>query len=336
MLPPIERVRDGLWSVPVPMPGYGLRYTLDYVLELPDGLAVIDTGWPGGEGWQALTGGLKQIGFGERHVRAVLASHIHTDHYGLAGPLREASGAWIGVHPADDAMIIEGDPEGEVGRRLAAWGVQRRRMGMPAQGPDGGPRERQPRRWQEVQRTRPDVLINDGDVVDLPGWRLRAVWTPGHSPGHLCFHEENMDLLFAGDHVLPKVTPHVAVTSLQRPNPLQDYLSSLAAVAGLAVAEVLPAHEYRFAGLGERAGELIAHHHARLAEIEDRLSERPGATCWEVANRLTWSRPLDSQPATLRRTAARETLSHLVLLREQDRVHSVGEEPELWYSGSAT
>jgi glyoxylase-like metal-dependent hydrolase (beta-lactamase superfamily II) len=318
------------------MPGYGLRYTLAYVLELPDGAAVLDAGWPSSEAWQALAGGLERAGYRPRDVRAVLASHIHTDHYGLAGRLREASGAWIGLHPADEAMTIGGDPGGEVSERLAAWGDQRRRMGMPAPGPGGAQPERQPPRWQQVYRTRPDVLIHDGDLVDLPGWRLRAMWTPGHSPGHLCFYEENLRLLFGGDHLLPKVTPHVAVTSRQRPNPLQDYLSSLAAVAGVEAAEVLPAHEYRYTGLRERAAALVAHHHARLAEIEDSLSAHPASTCWELAKTLSWSRPLDSQPATLRRTAARETLSHLVLLQERARAHAVGEEPQRWYAGAAS
>jgi glyoxylase-like metal-dependent hydrolase (beta-lactamase superfamily II) len=169
--------------------------------------------------------------------------------------------------------------------------------------------------------------------VDLPGWRLRAIWTPGHSPGHLCFREENLGLLFGGDHLLPKVTPHVSVTSRQRPNPLRDFLSSLAAVAELDAVEVLPAHEYRYAGLRERAAELISHHLARLTEIEESLSARPAATCWELAQSLTWSRPLASQPVALRRTAARETLSHLVLLQEQNRVHATGDEPQRWHVG---
>jgi glyoxylase-like metal-dependent hydrolase (beta-lactamase superfamily II) len=332
----VEQVRDGLWTLPVPMPGRGLRYLLAYALELPDGLAVVDTGWPSGQAWQALVDGLATIGFRPRHVRAVLASHIHTDHYGLARPLREASGGWIGLHPADAAMVLGDDPGHDVRQRLTAWDDQRRRMGMPPPGPPGEPHVRQPPRWQQVHQVRPDVLIQDGDLMDLPGWRLRAIWTPGHSAGHLCFHEENLGILFGGDHVLPKVTPNVSVTSGQRPNPLADYLSSLAAVAGLNVAEVLPAHEYRYAGLRERAGELIAHHLDRLAEIEDALSAKPAATCWELAENLSWSRPLDSQPATLRRSAARETLSHLVLLQEQARAHAIGQEPQRWYAGPGT
>lgn len=318
------------------MPGHGLRYLLAYVLEIPDGLAFIDAGWPSEEAWQALTQALEGIGYRPKDVRTVLATHIHSDHYGLAGRLRDASGAHIGMHPADAALTIGDDRGADVGRRQAAWSVQRRQLGMPSRGPGHEDQGRRPSRWQKVYLIRPDMLINDGDLVDLPGWRLRAIWTPGHSPGHLCFHEENLGILFGGDHVLPKVTPHVAVTSGQRPNPLQDYLSALDAMGRLDAAEVLPAHEYRYAGLQQRAAGLIAHHHARLAEIEETLSAHPGTTCWELAKNLSWSRPLEAQPATLRRTAAQETLSHLVLLQEQDRVHAVGSDPQWWYVGSAT
>src|SRR3712207_9251182 len=39
----------------------------------------------------------------------------------------------------------------------------------------------------------PDRPLEDGDVADFPGWRMRAVHTPGHTPGHLCFTEERTD-----------------------------------------------------------------------------------------------------------------------------------------------
>jgi hypothetical protein len=46
VLPPVERVRPGLWSIPVPIPRNPLRYVLVYVFELPGGVALVDSGWP--------------------------------------------------------------------------------------------------------------------------------------------------------------------------------------------------------------------------------------------------------------------------------------------------
>ena len=98
---------------------------------------------------------------------------------------------------------------------------------------------------------RADRLIEHDDLIDVPGLRLRAVWTPGHTPGHLCFHDETHDLLLTGDHILPRITPNVSSYDMTS-NPLQDYLASLEALRGLQPAEVLPAHEYRFTDLDSR------------------------------------------------------------------------------------
>ena len=56
VLPPVEKVQDGLWSIPVPIPNNPLRYVLVYVLELSDGVALVDAGWDTPEAWDALPG----------------------------------------------------------------------------------------------------------------------------------------------------------------------------------------------------------------------------------------------------------------------------------------
>ncbi len=128
----------------------------------------------------------------------------------------------------------------------------------------------------QVTMAEPDVLFEDGKEVDVPGWDLRTVWTPGHSPGHVCFHSERHRLLLSGDHVLPRITPNIGVHTQQIPNPLGDFLESLLKVQNLAVDEVLPAHEYRFANLRDRLDEIILHHADRLADIERLLAREAG------------------------------------------------------------
>ena len=91
----------------MPIPDNPLRYVLVYALELDGGgVAIVDAGWNTEEAWGALTSGLVAAGGSISDVRAVLVTHIHPDHYGLAGRVREASGAWIGLHP-QDAMMLE-------------------------------------------------------------------------------------------------------------------------------------------------------------------------------------------------------------------------------------
>ncbi len=163
---------------------------------------------------------------------------------------------------------------------------------------------------------RADRLIEHDDLIDVPGLRLRAVWTPGHTPGHLCFHDETHDLLLTGDHILPRITPNVSSYDMTS-NPLQDYLASLETLRGLQPAEVLPAHEYRFADLDSRLDYLGEHHQERLAEAQEILAGAgaAGLTAWQAATGVTWSRAWSALVSFQRQAAVGEVLSHLRYLQ---------------------
>ncbi|GII87447.1 MBL fold metallo-hydrolase [Sphaerisporangium siamense] len=329
-MPAVEQVRPGLWSIPVPIPINPLRYVLVYALELPDGVAIVDAGWNTDEAYAALSDGLGAAGYAMGDVRAVLVTHIHPDHYGLAGRVRENSGAWIGLHPADARLLRERYDEPEIETLVARQRAMLARSGVPPLTADELSGASMAIR-DHVSMARPDRLIEDGAALDLPGWDLRAVWTPGHSPGHLCFVSPSRRLLFSGDHVLARITPIVAVHPQSAPNPLADYLDALAAVKRFEVDEVLPAHEYRFLELAERVDDVMAHHERRLAEIEAAVAAADGIACWDVTTRLTWSRPWETIPPFMRRAATNETLAHLVYLEARGRLRCVPGEPDLWY-----
>lgn len=328
VLPEVEQVRPGLWSLPVPIPDNPLRYVLVYAVELDSGVAIVDAGWNTDEAWDALNDGLGEAGGSMSDIQGVIVTHIHPDHYGLAGRVREASGAWVGLHPAD-ASLLEGryvhtdDLIERMGRLLSASGVPEDKR------PDLAHASMEVRSL--VSMTRPDVLLEDGDMVDLAGADLRAIWTPGHSPGHLCLYSESRRLLLSGDHVLPRITPNIAFHSQQHGNPLGDYLESLARLHDLEADEVLPAHEYRFAGLADRLDQLIGHHESRLAEIEKVLAARPGVSAWDLTLSLEWSRPWDEIAAYMQRAANGETLAHLVLLEHRGRARRETGPPDRFY-----
>jgi glyoxylase-like metal-dependent hydrolase (beta-lactamase superfamily II) len=332
VMPPVEKVRPGLWSVPVPIPNNPLRYVLVYVLELDDGVALVDAGWNTDEAWDALLSGLAEAGGSIADVRAVLVTHIHPDHYGLAGRVREASGGWIGLHPADAEMLRARyvDTDDLVARMrdlMTSSGVPDERL------PDLSMASMMIR--SQVTMAEPDVLFEDGRRPELPGWDLTTVWTPGHSPGHVCFYSAERRLLLTGDHVLPRITPNVGVHSQQHESPLGDYLDSLLKVRELDTEEVLPAHEWRFAGLDRRIDELIHHHGARFEEIEAALDRRPDQTAWELTVGLHWSRPWEEIPHFMQRAAMGETLAHLVVLERHDHVRREGTAPIRFHLGPA-
>ena len=309
IMPPVEQLASDLWSIPVPIPDNPLRYVSAYAFASDSGLVLLDSGWDSEVSWQALRSGLRSVGAGPADVRGVLVSHMHLDHAGLAGRLRAASGAWIAMHPADHAVIAR--PDYRDARVAVAQEVAFLiRLGAPAAeaAEAVGPAERY---VPYTSIALPDRNLSDGDLADVPGWRLRAVHTPGHTPGHLCFVDERSRQLFAGDHVLPRITPNISVQPADPVSPLDDYLMSLAKVRDLDVDEVLPAHEWRFRGLAERVDAIAAHHEHRLAELLAAITREPGSTPWYLASQLTWSRPWDQYSGRMRISAVTETAAHV-------------------------
>lgn len=311
---PVE-LGGGLWSVPVPIPGNPLAYTLVYALESPGGPVLIDAGWEHEDAWSALESGLASFGMDVADVRGVVVTHHHPDHAGLAGRVREASGAWIAMHHADAAVVrlfrevVEQDAD-----RSWELGALRR-----AGADEGEVAAHTAGRREHVDPPAvPDRELADGDLVDLPGRALRVIWTPGHSPGHICLHLEDGGRIFTGDHVLPRITPHIGLYpyDLEGVDPLGDFLGSLGRVAGVAADDVLPAHQYRFTGLAARAHEIIGHHEERLAEVTALLSSRP-ATLWELAAGLAWRHPWAAMEPQARRMAAGEAAAHLRTLERR-------------------
>jgi glyoxylase-like metal-dependent hydrolase (beta-lactamase superfamily II) len=162
----------------------------------------------------------------------------------------------------------------------------------------------------------PDEWLDRDLVIDLDGRRLDALATPGHTQGHYVFADTAANLLFAGDHVLPRITPSIGFEPAWVEQPLRDFLASLAKVRALPDMQLLPAHGPVTASSHARVDELVAHHDVRLEQC--RQAVVGGArTAWEVAGELPWTRherrreDLNPFDAVL---AAFETLAHLELL----------------------
>lgn len=324
--PPVEKLRYGIWSVPVPMTGHPLRYTLCYVVEGRDGPVLIDPGWPDDAAWEGLVAGLATAGFAPSDVDGVLVSHAHSDHHGLAGRVRERSGCWIGMHPRD-AATLRGyrDPATVRTRDDALFDVA------------GVPDVERPalrgagRMLRSLAQTLPDREIDENVTGLVPGRALRAMWTPGHTPGHLTFVEPDAKIMFTGDHLLPRITSNVSMYELGGGDVLGTYLRSVSRLGSFGdEVEVLPAHEYRFRGVRARISALEGHHTARLEEIASTVLELGSGTVWEIAARVGWSRGWAATTGGRRRLALAETLAHLDHLRVTGRIRRAGDRPAQW------
>ncbi|MFJ9584564.1 MBL fold metallo-hydrolase [Streptomyces acidicola] len=316
------RVTDhggGVWSIQVPIPDNPLGHTLVYAVDTDRGPVLIDTGWDDPASWDTLAEGLTACGTSVGELYGVIVTHHHPDHHGLSGRVREASGAWVAMHAADGA-IVRRTRETRPGRWFTYMTAKLRAAGAPEE--HVAPlRTSEPRTLPGFSPALPDREIVPGELLDLPGRRLRAIWTPGHTPGHVCLHLEESHpaqlpghgRLFSGDHLLPEISPHIGLyedpDDATVTDPLGDYLDSLERVGRLAAAEILPAHQYAFTEAPSRVGELLAHHEQRLAGLLTLLSNP--LTPWQLAERMEWNRPWADIPHGSRNIAVSEAEAHL-------------------------
>jgi glyoxylase-like metal-dependent hydrolase (beta-lactamase superfamily II) len=170
----------------------------------------------------------------------------------------------------------------------------------------------------------PDEWITNGTPTGYGGRTLVPIATPGHTGGHLVFHDPAARLMFAGDHVLPHITPSVGFEAAPPRSPLGDYIGSLHAMLALPDARLLPAHGPVRESTHARVRDLVAHHDRRLDETERAV--RSGVeTGYEVARRLTWTsrgRAFEDLDLFNRSLAVNETVAHLVVLADQGRIRA--------------
>ncbi|MBE6899259.1 MAG: MBL fold metallo-hydrolase [Ruminococcaceae bacterium] len=88
-----------------------------------------------------------------------------------------------------------------------------------------------------VFRGKPSGVLKDGDIIDLGGRKIKVLHTPGHSPGHLCFFEEETGYLFTGDLIYKGTL----FANYESTDP-EKYFESVRKIAELPIKRVFPAH----------------------------------------------------------------------------------------------
>ncbi len=146
--------------------------------------------------------------------------------------------------------------------------------------------------------------------------------TPGHTRGHLVFIDDASELMFAGDHVLPHITPSIGFEQSPSEVPLRDYLASLRLVRTLPDMRLLPAHGPVTDSVHQRVDELLDHHDTRL-DATAAVVAKGASTAYEVARALTWTRrerTLDELDPFNQMMAVLETAAHLDVLGLQGKL----------------
>jgi glyoxylase-like metal-dependent hydrolase (beta-lactamase superfamily II) len=239
------------------------------------------------------------------------------------------TGAWIAGHPAEAPSIMTAAEERP--ERVSALQDWLCACGVPAETLEEM-RAESLRVVDSLGSVEFDFDLIDGDMVPASGGTLSVVHTPGHTPGHLCFLDRDRQVLFTGDHVLPRVSPNISKRPGTGADPLGDYLASLS-VLGMAVDAhpvlALPGHEWEFDNVSTRTRQLGQHHVDRLQEITDLIAGE-AMSVWETARALPWSRKFASFDVRAKRQAVGETYAHIFRLQQTGHLELRGSSPWRW------
>jgi ribonuclease/clavin/mitogillin len=280
---PVRRIefRPGYICFPLRTPTKPpATHTNCYLIYNSSEILIIDPGSPYEDEQQALAVAVDDLLAARRTVREIVLTHLHPDHVGGVNVLRDHIG---------QGLIV-------AAHQLTAEALR----GSIA-----------------VGRT-----IEDGDVIRLnghPPCELRALHTPGHARGHLCFHEERTGTLISGDNI-------VGLGSVLIDPPegkMRDYFESLKRMRSLENLTVI------FGGHGPAMGnpygkidEYLAHRQKREQHIHEAV--RAGAnTAKEIVARVYTDVSPKAHPM-----AERAVLAHLEKLEEDGLVAN---ENDMWY-----
>ena len=276
---------------------------------------LIDCGMNSPESLELIRAAVREVGGPSGRLRRLVVTHIHPDHYGAAGVLTRDDGAELYLHRLEVPLVHPRylDLEqlvAEVGRYLEIHGVP----------------EPEAEEMRNASRFLRDfvtpggvaVTLDGSETIELGERRLRVEWTPGHSPGHICLFEPDEGLLFAGDQLLPELSPNIGLHPQSTPNPLDEYLAALLRLRDLEPSLVLPAHGRPFGDAEPRVERMLEHHRRRKDQIEEIVGKRE-CSAWEVAVELWGPRPYVYE----KRLALQEALAHLQSLAVEDRLEKL-------------
>jgi glyoxylase-like metal-dependent hydrolase (beta-lactamase superfamily II) len=307
---PPEALAPGFWRLPMPIPGHTLGGVCAFLVRDDDGYALLDSGMDIPACVEALDAHLARLGVPVSAIHTIVATHCHPDHLGQASRLRARSGARVWLHTLDAPLVHPDHPAGDADLdALPPWLT---RHGFP---PDEAETARDSV-GAHIERSfllEPDRLLEGGETFAVGPYRFEVVWTPGHTPGHVCLFESTRQLLLTGDHLFAKAAPNVRLMSYSPIDTMGRYVASLERIAALPAELALPAHGEPFGQVPGRAGEVVRHQLDRRERLKTMMTTRPQTAyalaqiVWGPGARTTW----DTFHGRLRRNAALTLAAHL-------------------------
>jgi glyoxylase-like metal-dependent hydrolase (beta-lactamase superfamily II) len=325
-----DRILPGLWRLRLPLPWPGVPHVNAYALDAGGGILLVDTGIYEEGAIDELNRALAQAGRRLSDVELLVCTHAHSDHYGLAAPIVDATGCELWMHPRHEHMSRSAaDPERALERRIEVA----QQSGVPLE---------PLRRWAEERKAQrpgiagvviPDRELRTGDELETDHGKWTVYETPGHAPSHVVLFQPERRLLVSGDHLLGRVSLYFDYG--WTPDPVAEFLSSLDTVEKLQARLCLPGHGRAFA-------DVQAHIEANRMEVAQRIEQAAAAitererTAFELVPAI-FGPDFEPAMASWALTMVLCYLNHLERIGQAERVTPLGEgEPERWRARAPT
>ena len=236
-----ERTIPGVWRLRLPLPWPGVPHCNAWAVAAGDGVVLFDTGMHQPGSMAQLERALDMVNLRMEHVRLVVCTHAHSDHYGQAASVVERTGCEVWMHPNHEHMTrTASDPDTALQRRIEVA----RTSGVPEEPLRAYEEQRRGQPYGIAHVVEPARDLVDGVVVetDLGPWTVHE--TPGHAPSHVCLCQPERRLLISGDHLLGRVSLYYDYG--YTPDPAGEFLASLDVVEDLGARLCLAGHGRTF------------------------------------------------------------------------------------------
>jgi glyoxylase-like metal-dependent hydrolase (beta-lactamase superfamily II) len=255
------------------------------------------------------------------HVRLLVVTHAHADHFGQALPIVERAGCELWMNPnLAHARASAEDPDAVLGRRIEVA----RQSGVPSEPLDVYAERRKEQGTGVAGWVEPAREAVEGVTFETDHGEWRILETPGHAPSHVCVHLRDGRVLLSGDHLLGRVSLYYDYG--WTPDPAGEFLASLDKVDALGARLCLSGHGRPFTDVRAhvRANQrLVAE---RLRRVEQALAGGQLRTAYEIIPEV-----YDTQlTAATGAWWLSETLCYLTHLERAGRVERLDGEPERW------
>jgi glyoxylase-like metal-dependent hydrolase (beta-lactamase superfamily II) len=303
----IDQILPDLYRITLPMP-FRLRHVHVHALVHDGKVALFDTGMNVPESIHALDEALSTLGKTTKDIDQVFLTHFHADHCGIAGRIQELSGAVVHLSATDERRLQYNSKPEDLAEQARSFYI---RQGLPQKAMDTLIKLLSVFRKATIP-FRVDSHLEPHDRHNLGKRSLEVIAAPGHTGGQVCFYFPEEQILLAGDHVLPDITPNLSPDIFRLDyRPLHSFLQSLEAIRDLPVRMVYPAHGDPFPDLGKRVDEIKEHHAERTQLIVEAIRGKE-KTAFEVSGDIFGT----DLPEFDQFLALNETYVHLVELMD--------------------